>query len=131
MTCAGICDSETRPPDIGGTNEEVQMRRTRMVLAVLSGTIGVLQVWDSGTFGAGAPVVALALAGVGIPSAAIAATSNPGVRFVALAAGFVLLTIARMMAPFSLNTLHLALFVPAIYILVASRQLETRKMGAI
>jgi hypothetical protein len=102
-----------------------------MVLAVLSGTIGVLQVWDSGTFGAGAPVVALALAGVGIASAAIAASSNSGARFAALAAGFVLLTIARMMAPFSLNTLHLALFVPAIYILVASRQLETRKMGAI
>jgi hypothetical protein len=100
------------------------MLRTRVFWVVMSAAIGLLQAWDSGTFGAGPQVVGLVLAGIGAPVAAIAFTSNPIIRFAGLGAGFVLLTIARMVSPFSLNTLHLSLFVPAIYLLVASRWLE-------
>ena len=91
---------------------------------LLSAVVGLLQAWDSGAFGAGPLVLVLTLAGVGLVSAAIAGTTNQNVRLTALASAFVLLTIARMMAPFALNTLHLALFVPAIYMLVAYRWFE-------
>lgn len=100
------------------------MLRIRSVWALLSAVVGLLQAWDSGAFGAGPLVLVLTLAGVGLVSAAIAGTTNQNVRLTALASAFVLLTIARMMAPFALNTLHLALFVPAIYMLVAYRWFE-------
>ena len=100
------------------------MYRTRTFWAVLSGVGGLLQAWDSGAFAAGSLVAVLALAGIAIVSAAIAVTTNQTARLMALVAGFVLLTLARVVAPFSLNTLHLALFVPAIYTLVAFRWFE-------
>ena len=87
------------------------MFRTRAFWAVLSVVVGLLQVWDSGAFGAGLMVGALALSGI-------------AVVVTALVAGFALLTAARVMAPSSLNTLHLALFVPAVYLLVAFRWFE-------
>ena len=99
------------------------MIRTRAFWGFLSLLVGLLQAWDSGAFGTGVPVVALTLAGIGIPAAAIAVT-NQNVRFASLAAGFLLLTIARMISPVSLNTLHLALFVPAIYMFWVCRWLE-------
>jgi len=100
------------------------MLRTRTFWTVLSAVGGLLQAWDSGAFAAGSLVAVLALAGIAIVSAAIAVTTNGTVRLTALVAGFVLLTLARVVAPFSLNTLHLALFVPAIYMLVAFRWFE-------
>jgi hypothetical protein len=74
--------------------------------------------------GAGPLVLGLTVAGVAIVSVAIAATTNQTIRLVALASAFVLLTVARMAAPFPLNTLHLSLFMPAIYMLVAFRWFE-------
>ena len=98
------------------------MLRTRTFWVGLSAVGGLLQAWDSGAFAAGSLVAVLALAGIAIVSAAIAITANQSVRLTALVAGFVLLTLARVVAPFSLNTLHLSLFVPAIYMLVKTRQ---------
>ena len=100
------------------------MLRTRSFWALLSAVGGLLQAWDSGAFAAGPLVGGLAVAGIGIVSAAIGVTTNQAVRLSALVAGFVLLTMARVVAPSSLNTLHLALFIPAIYLLVAFRWFE-------
>ena len=100
------------------------MLRIRSVWALLSAVVGLLQAWDSGAFAAGPLVLALTLAGIGLVSVAIACTTNQNVRLTALASAFVLLTLARMASPFALNTLHLALFVPAIYMLVAFRWFE-------
>jgi hypothetical protein len=100
------------------------MLRIRSFWAVLSVMVGLLQAWDSGAFGAGALVLGLTVIGIAIVALAIAATTNQTIRFVALASGFVLLTLARIVAPFPLNTLHLSLFVPAIYMLVAFRWFE-------
>ena len=100
------------------------MFRTRAFWAVLSVVVGLLQVWDSGAFGAGLMVGALALSGITVVAAAIGISANHAFRLTALVAGFALLTAARVMAPSSLNTLHLALFVPAVYLLVAFRWFE-------
>ncbi len=115
------------PPSATVTLEEVHMLRIRSVWALLSAVMGLLQAWDSGAFGAGPLVLVLTLAGIGLVSAAIAGTTNQNVRLTALASAFVLLTLARMAAPFALNTLHLALFVPAIYMLVAFRWFEQNR----
>ena len=103
------------------------MLRIRSVWALLSAVMGLLQAWDSGAFGAGPLVLVLTLAGIGLVSVAIAGTTNQNVRMTALASAFVLLTLARMAAQFALNTLHLALFVPAIYMLVAFRWFEQNR----
>ena len=100
------------------------MLRTRAFWFVLTVIVGLLQAWDSGALAAGALVGLLALAGIGIVAVAIGVAANQAVRVTALVAAFALLTIARVMTPSSLNTLHLALFVPAIYLLVAYRWFE-------
>jgi hypothetical protein len=87
------------------------------VWVVASLGIGILQGWDSGAFSSGALVAALAIAGILALTAAIATPVHHGVRIAALAAGAVLLVVARIVAPVSLNTLHLALFPAAVYIL--------------
>jgi hypothetical protein len=83
--------------------------------------IGFLQAWDSGALQAGALAQALIVAGVLAPALAIAASENFWVRVGALVAAAILLTCARVAAPVSLNTLHIGLFAPAIYILFVSR----------
>jgi hypothetical protein len=100
------------------------MFRTRAFWVVLTVVVGLLQAWDSGAFAAGTLVGVLATSGIGIVAAAIGVTTNQAVRLTALAVGFALLTVARVVAPSSLNTLHLALFAPAIYVLVASPWFE-------
>jgi hypothetical protein len=100
------------------------MLRIRSFWALLSVVVGLLQAWDSGAFGAGPLVMSLTVVGIAIASLAIAATTNQTGRLVALASAFVLLTFARLASPASLNTLHLSLFMPAIYMLVAFRWFE-------
>jgi hypothetical protein len=119
--CHGVSSADTIWHSGG---QEVDMLRIRSFWALLSAVIGLLQAWDSGAFGAGPLVLSLTVVGIAIVSLAIAATTNQTVRFIALASAFVLLTLARAAAPFSLNTLHLSLFVPAIYMLVAFRWFE-------
>lgn len=91
--------------------------------------MGFLQAWDSGALQAGPLAQTLIVIGVLTPALAIAASENFGVRIGALVAAAILLVWARMVAPVSLNTLHIALFVPAMFILFVSGWLE-RKTAA-
>lgn len=79
--------------------------------------VGTLQAWDSGALQAGPAAQVLIAAGLLVPVVSIVGTADQRVRVLSLIAGAALLTWARMIAPVSLNTLHLALFVPALYIL--------------
>ena len=79
--------------------------------------IGLLQAWDSNTLEAGAFEQLLIGAALLLPAASIAAPVDHGFRLGALAAGAALLTWARIASPVQMNTLHLALFPAALYIL--------------
>jgi hypothetical protein len=93
------------------------MMQNRTFWIVASLLVGALQAWDSGALLAGPAAQALIAAGLIVPVVSIVATADQRVRVLALIAGAALLTWARMIAPVSLNTLHLALFVPALHIL--------------
>lgn len=94
--------------------------QNRTFWTVASLLVGALQAWDSGALQAGPAGQALIAAGLLVPVVSIVFTTDQRLRVLALIAGAVLLTWARVIAPVSLNTLHLALFVPALYILFVS-----------
>ena len=96
------------------------MLQSRRFWVVASAVLGLLQAWDSGTLGAGASAQALIAAGLAVPIVSIALAADQRAKIAALILGAVLLAWARMIAPVPLNTLHLGLFVPAIYILFVS-----------
>ncbi len=89
----------------------------RALWVVASLGIGILQSWDSGAFSAGTLVVALTTAAILLPTIAIAMDIDHGFRIAALVIAGALLVWARMVAPESLNTLHLALSPATVYIL--------------
>jgi hypothetical protein len=80
--------------------------------------IGLLQAWDSNAFSSGPVVTLLALTGIVLPTAAIAMRVHQGLQIGVLIVGAVLLVAARLLAPESLNALHLALFPAAVYTLI-------------
>ena len=98
----------------------MSLRETRTLVAVGSLLIGFLQAWDSGTLQAGPAAQSLIVVGILLPVAAIAATVGQGVRIGSLVCAALLLVWARMISPVPLNTLHLALFAPALYILLVT-----------
>lgn len=98
-----------------------QMVRSRMVWASGSLAVGLLQAWDSNAFESNGLVRMLAVAGVVLPAAAIAAFPGRGAALTGLIAGAVLLTWARAISPASMNAVHIALFVPAMYVFFAGR----------
>jgi hypothetical protein len=90
--------------------------------AVVAGALGALQAWDSGIFASGsAVVVGLTMVAVVLAVVSIIMRTSDGVRIAALVIGAILLTIVRVMSPVDLNTLHLALFPAAVYILFLTR----------
>ena len=97
------------------------MIHNRTLWAVLSIVVGALQAWDSGVLATNSYVQLLVSAGVLLPALALVASHRWDVWIVSLIVGAVLLTWARFVSPISLNTLHLGLFVPAIYIIFVSR----------
>jgi hypothetical protein len=86
-----------------------------MVVVVVAGT---LQAWDSGVLRSTTFVQALVALAIVTPAATLALTRQFGTQAAAVAAAFVLLTVARAIAPASLPTLHLIAFVPALIILM-------------
>jgi hypothetical protein len=100
------------------------MWRNRVLWAAVSILMGSLQALDSGVLGAGATAQLLTVLGIAAPAVALAMTEKWSAWIAALIAGAVLLTAARMASIVSLNTLHLGLMVPAIYILFVSRWAE-------
>lgn len=97
------------------------MQQNRTLWVVGSLLMGFLQAWDSNAFQAGTFAQALIVAGIAAPAAAIAATESAGARIAVLVTGALLLAWARAITPISLNSLHLSLFVPAMYILFVCR----------
>jgi len=76
--------------------------------------LGVLQAWDSGVLRAGWPIQILVALAIAAPSLTLVLTSEYGLQAAAVAAAFVLLTIARVVAPVPLPTLHIIAFIPAV-----------------
>jgi hypothetical protein len=97
------------------------MLRNTGLWATVAVLIGVLQAWDSGLFAVPFNLSALALCAIAASAAVIGLPVAQGVRLVTLIAAAIGLTVVRLAAPVPLNTLHLALFVPAIYILFVNR----------
>jgi len=96
--------------------------RYRAVIGAAALAVGLLQAWDSNALQAGAVAQVLVAVGVALPAAAIVLSTEPGPRLLALIAGALLLTWARVIAPVPMNALHLAIFAPALFVL-ASRAL--------
>jgi hypothetical protein len=72
-------------------------RRTVGVLILV--VMGMLQLWDSRVFTAGAPVIALALAGLGLPVGALLFVDRLDVRLGSVVACAILLLTAKVLAP--------------------------------
>ena len=92
--------------------------QNRWFWVVVSAAVGVVQALDSGIADAGTLGAVLAGIGIAAPIATIAVNVDHGVRIATLVAGAILLVWARTVSPVSLNTLHLALFPAALYILL-------------
>lgn len=92
------------------------MRLNKWILAVTCAGMGVLQAWDSGVLSASLGIQALVAAAILLPVAALVATDSYGVQALSVAAAFVVLTIARLVSPVSLPTLHIVAFIPAVVI---------------
>jgi hypothetical protein len=101
------------------------MMRSRFVWSSAALVISALQAWNAGGFAAGGPVLALVIGAIVVPAAAIAFPSDPRVQFGAIVCSLVLLTVARIVSPVPLNTLHLAAVFPAV-VLVGRRALLDR-----
>jgi hypothetical protein len=97
------------------------MLRNRGFWAGVAMLMGVLQAWDSGVFVLSFGLQALALVAIGATAVAIALPVSQAARIATLVAAALALTVVRVAAPAPLNTLHLALFVPALYILFVDR----------
>ena len=97
------------------------MLRSRGFWAAVTVVMGVLQAWDSGVFGVSFGLQALAMCAIGATAAAIALPVGQGARIATLIVAALALTVVRVVAPVSLNTLHLVLFLPALYILFVDR----------
>jgi hypothetical protein len=95
--------------------------QNRALWVAMSLLLGFLQAWDSGALLVQPFAQALIAAGVLAPAAALGLTEHFYARLAALIAGVVLLAWARMIAPISLNALHIGLLVPAMYILFVCR----------
>jgi hypothetical protein len=98
----------------------MNLNESRTLVAVGSLLVGLLQAWDSGALQAGLTAQVLIVIGIVMPAAAIVAPMGQGVRIGSVIVAALLLVAARMVSPVSLNALHLALFAPALYILVVT-----------
>jgi hypothetical protein len=98
----------------------MNLKERRTLVAVGSLLVGLLQAWDSGALQAGLAAQVLIVIGILMPPAAIVAPVGQGVRIGTVIAAALILVAARMAAPVSLNALHLAIFAPALYILVVA-----------
>lgn len=96
--------------------DRFQMTRTKGWWAVPVVVLGVLQAWDSGVLRAGGTIQILVALAIAAPPLAMVLASEYGLQAMAIAGAFVLLTVARVMSPVSLPTLHLIAFIPAVVV---------------
>ena len=99
------------------------MTDKKFIWAGIVAVVGALQAWDSGVLRSTPVVQALVALAIVAPVAVLALTREAGTQAVAIAAAFVLLTVARVLAPAPLPTLHLIAFVPAV-ILIGRRTMR-------
>ena len=93
--------------------------------------MGTLQLWDSRVFTAGAPVIAIALVGLGLPVATLLFVDRLDVRMGSVLACAILLLTAKVFAPHPLPALGIiALMAAAANWLAESKRLaESQKVG--
>ena len=84
--------------------------------AALIVVLCALQAWDSGVLRAPRMIQALVALAIVTPPVVLLLTKEYGVQALTVAASFILLTIARVMSPSPLPTLHIIAFIPAILI---------------
>jgi hypothetical protein len=91
----------------------------KWIVVVVAVGMGSVQAWDSGTLQA--PVWVQGMIGLAIlaPAVAVVATDHFGWHAAAVALAFVLLTVARLLAPVPLPTLGLVAFFPAMIIFLS------------
>lgn len=92
------------------------MLRNRWLWAAICVVMGGLQAWDSGTLQAPGLTQAIVAIAIAVPAVTVVTTSSYPRQALAVAAAFVLLTIARVLSPVSLPTLHITAFIPAVLI---------------
>jgi hypothetical protein len=92
------------------------MLGNRFIWVAVVVVVGALQGWDSGVLRSTVLVQALVALAIAVPAAALALTTQYGAHAAAIAVAFVLLTIARIVAPAPLPTLHLIAFIPAMIV---------------
>lgn len=92
------------------------MLRNRWLWAGVCVAMGVLQAWDSGTLRAPAGIQALVALAIAIPVLTIVMTASYPWHALSVGAAFVVLTVARIISPISLPTLHIVAFIPAVII---------------
>jgi hypothetical protein len=105
------------------------MLRNRWLWAAICLAMGGLQAWDSGTFRAPAAIQAVVALALVIPALTIVASASYGLQALSVAAAFVLLTMARVLSPVSLPTLHIVAFIPAV-IIFFSHVIDSRQAAA-
>jgi hypothetical protein len=97
--------------------------------AALIVVLGALQAWDSGVLRAPAMIQALVALAIVTPPAVLLLTNAYGVQALSVAASFILLTIARVISPVPLPTLHIIAFIPAILIFLTKTTEQTTKVA--
>jgi hypothetical protein len=102
---------------------DMMSRRTVGVLILV--VMGLLQLWDSRVFTAGAPAIALALAGLGLPVGALLFVDRLDVRFASVVACAILLLTAKAFAPHPLP----AVGIIALMALAANWLAESKKLA--
>lgn len=89
----------------------------RYIWATVAAVGGALQAWDSGVL-ASTPAVQIAVVlAIALPAAGLLLRASSGWLLSSVAAAFALLTVARLIAPGPLPTLHLIAFIPTLIVL--------------
>ena len=92
------------------------MLRNRWIWSAIIVGMGLLQAWDSGVLRAPGAIQALVVLAIALPALTVVTTESYGRQALSVAASFVVLTIARIVSPVPLPTLHIISFVPAVLI---------------
>jgi hypothetical protein len=101
----------------------------RWLAGAVIATFGSVQAWDSNAHRSSPLVIALVAVAVAIPAATVVLSARRGPMFAALGSAFVLLTVARLVAPAPLAGLHLVLIPVYALCLALSPAAESRWFG--
>ena len=103
---------------------------TRRIFGLVTLGMGTLQAWDSRAFDAGPGVALLAAGGVLAAGLPLLVSPRPRAWLGGVVASASLLLVARIIAPFPLNTLHLVSFIGALSAFASHRLGQRRATAA-